>query len=164
MIEELKRAQFQAALTAAIVSIVEQTDTLSAIVQAIAQAFGRHYSADVCLVQLVEADTLSTVQGVYGTSADTSSWLTQEPLTQAAIATKTLQINPNISENPTLSEAEPYHSFGMQSSLVTPILFRGQILAVLMLLWRQPQSMLQEQLTLFNLSISQLALALAFVC
>ena len=161
-LEELEQAQSQASLTSTIVGIVEQTDTLLTIVQESAKAFGQNYSADICLVQLVEADTLSPVQGVYGTSADTSSWLTQEPLTQAAIATKTSQLIPNVSENLILTDVEPYHSGGIQASLVAPVHFRGQILAILALLWRQPQSMLQEKSNLFNPSIAQLALALAF--
>ena len=162
-LEELERAQAQTALTAAIVNIIEPADTRLVTVQAMAKAFGRNCSADICLLQLVEAEILSTVQGSYGASTDTSSWLTQEPLTQAAIAAKTPQINPNASADSTLSDAEPYRSAGIQSSLVTPIIFRGQVLAVLALLWRQPQEMLQEKLSLFNLSILQLALALAFI-
>ena len=162
-LEELQRAHSQAALTSTIVSIVEQPDTLLIMVQAMAKAFGRNCSADICLLQLMEEDTLSPVQGVYGVSVDTSSWLTQEPLTQAAITTKTPQINPNISPDPTLSDTEPYLSSGIQSILVAPIMFRGKALAILALLWRQPQNLLKEKLNLLSPSISQLALALAFI-
>lgn len=163
--EEVERAKSQAVLTSTIVSIVEQaveqSDTLAAMVQAIAKAFGRNCSADICLVQLVEGNRLATTQGVYGASTDTSNWLTQEPLAQAAIAAKTPQLNPNVAADPTLREAEPYRSAGIQASLAAPILFRGQVLAVLALLWRQPQDTLAEKVSLFNLSMPQLAIALA---
>ena len=159
---ELKQAQAKTVLTSEIVSIVEQTDSLQATVEAMAKAFGRSCSADICLLQLVEGAVLSTTQGSYGASEDTSSWLTQEPLTQAAITAKAPQICGKIAADSSLSGAEPYLSAGIQSSFVAPIVFRGEIIAVLALLWRRPQGILKDKLNQLSLSIQQLALALAF--
>lgn len=159
---ELKQAQAKTALTSEIVRIVEQADTLNTTVEAMAKAFGRSCSADICLLQLVDGEALSTTQGSYGASEDTASWLTQEPLTKAAISAKTPQISANISADSSPSSAEPYISAGIQSSIVAPIVFRGQVLAVLALLWRHPQGILQDKLNQLNLPIQQLALALAF--
>ncbi|MDJ0707901.1 MAG: response regulator [Leptolyngbyaceae cyanobacterium MO_188.B28] len=159
---ELEQSRAETSLTSEIVTIVEKSDPVNDTVEAIAKIFCRSCSADICLLQLVEGGALSGAQGSYGASEDTSCWLTQEPLTQVAITTKTPQINGNISVDATLSAAEPYVSAGIQSGIVAPIIFRGQVLAVLALLWRHPQTVLQDKLNQLNLPIKQLALALAF--
>jgi CheY-like chemotaxis protein len=158
--EELHRAQAQTALLATIVQVAQESDSVERCLAPIAQAFGDSFSANGCILQLVENDTLISAQGSYTTVEAIEYSLDKDPLVQEAIATHTLQVWVNAPGETPPTGAEHYQKFGIQAHLLVPILYRGSLLAVLSLLWRQRTKLTEDELKLIHLSAQQVGLAL----
>lgn len=154
--EELHRAQAQTALLMSIVQVAQDAPNLEASLEPIASAFANSFLADVCILQLVEGKSLASAQGIYSESGELENWLAKDPLVEEAIATHKLQAWAN--GNP--SSSEQYQTSGLQAHLVVPIAYRGEILAVLSLQWKQPTKLREDELKLIHLSSQQVALAL----
>ena len=167
--EELHRSQAQMALLVTIVQAAQESDSLNSCLEPIAQAFGENFSADACILQLVENNQLTTVQGVYTQSEILESPLEKDPLAQAAIGNTTetphanqeLQLWANTPGSPLTAEAEYYRKVGLYMHLLVPIHYRGERLAVLSLQWKQKTTHLQEdEIKLIHLAAQQVGLAL----
>lgn len=143
--EELRRSQSQTALLSTIVGVAQSHSTPESALEPLAVAFGENFATDHCIVQLFENETLTTAEahGV-GTNFD----LTQSQAVKDAIVTQQMQM---VTE--TIEEVVSAH-------LVVPVTLRGEILAVLSLQWKQPQSLREDELLLLHLSAQQVALAL----
>ncbi|MEW6495295.1 MAG: response regulator [Cyanobacteriota bacterium] len=168
--EELQRAQAQTALLAAIVQAAQESDSVQSCLEPIARAFGENFLADTCILQLVEEQQLAAVRGIYTTSETVENPLEQDPLTLEAIdqATATPHTNQELQlwvNEPcaTPSEVDQYYqSAGMYMHLLVPIIYRGQLLAVLSLQWKEKRIPLREdEIKLIYLSAQQVGLALA---
>ncbi|GAP96425.1 response regulator [Leptolyngbya sp. NIES-2104] len=139
--EELRRSQSQTALLSTIVSVAQNASSIESTLDPIAVAFGQSFSADCCMIQLIENGAL-TQFGSHGTSGDLD--LTKSERAKEAIATQKMQVVP---------ETE-----GAQ--LIVPVTLRGEVLAVLSLQWKHTQSLREDELLLLHLSAQQVALAL----
>jgi len=160
-IEELRRAQVQTNLLAAIAEAAQAADSLPATLEPIATAFAKSFNSDVCLLQLVEANTLSATTGIYSNIENPQNWLANDPLVKEAINSQKIQGSVNVPADTELAGATHYEQSGIQAHLVVPITYRNQTVAVLSLQWKQPSSLKQDELTLIHLSAKHVALALA---
>jgi CheY-like chemotaxis protein len=158
--EELQRAQIQITLLNTIVRVTQQMADVEACLSAIAAAYGEAFSADSCILQLLEGKTLGT-QGIYGTSRNLKNWLAQDPMTQEAIDSQNVQVAVSLPSDLNLSGLSPYVDAGIQAQLISPILFQQKVLAVLSLQWRQPRAIEEAELALIHLSAQQVGIALA---
>jgi CheY-like chemotaxis protein len=136
--EELKRAQAQTALLSAIVQAACQSTHSEACLQPIAVAFGESFAADGCILQLVKHQTLAVAHGVYSVGGNLKNWLTDDPLTREAIASRETRAVVDVSLDDSLSQLSHYAEAGVQAHLVVPVTFQNEVLAVLSLQWKQP--------------------------
>ena len=158
--EELRRANAQMALLKVLVEVTQNAPNLEATLAPIASAFGMSFIADGCIVQLLEGDTLSNIQGVYSEKGTLENWLAQDPLATEAIATQKLQFSGNVSSDQKLSSLSHYAANGIQAHLVIPIIYRNKVLAALSLQWKQPFTLRDDELKLVELSAQLVAIAL----
>jgi CheY-like chemotaxis protein len=157
--EELHRAQAQTSLLSAIVQVAQFATSPAACLQPIATALGENFGADGCILQLVEKNLLTATQGVYSAAGEMNNWLAQDPLTQQAIATQTIQAALNVSLSH-LAQVQHYADGRIQAHLVAPIAFQDELQAVLSLQWKQPHTLQEDELSLIHLSAQQISLAL----
>lgn len=160
-IEELRRAQLQTNLLAAIAEAAQTADSLSATLQPIATAFGKSFNSDVCILQIVEADTLSAEAGIHSNIENPQNWLSLDPLVKEAIKSQKIQGSVNVPADPDLVGVSHYQESDIQAHLVVPITYRNKTVAVLSLQWKQPSILKQDELTLIHLSAKHVSLALA---
>jgi CheY-like chemotaxis protein len=154
--EELERAQAHTALLATIVQVAQEAPNLEGCLEPIAKTFGETFSADSCILQLVEGNALAAVQSTYSAEGGVENWLDKDPLVQEAITTQKLQAW--VTGTP--AGIEQYQTAGLQAHLVVPIVYRSQLLAVLSLQWKRPAKLREDELKLIHLSAQQVALAL----
>lgn len=158
--EELHRAQAQTALLATIVHVAQEAANVEACLEPIANALGSSFSADGCIIQLVEGNSLVAGQGDYSESGSIENWLDKDPLVPEAITTQKLKIWVNTPGNPPPAGLEYYQASGLQAHLLVPIFYRNTVLAILSLQWKQPCKLREDELKLIHLSAQQVALAL----
>ncbi|MEW5856538.1 MAG: response regulator [Cyanobacteriota bacterium] len=158
--EELHRAQAQTALLATIVQVAQESPNVEATLEPIASAFGDNFSADGCILQQVEGNQLAAAKGTYSAVGDTENWLEKDPLAQDAIASRKLQIWVNTPGNTPPEGIEQYQASGLQAHLAIPIIYRGDVLALLSLQWKRPCKLREDELKLIHLSAQQVALVL----
>lgn len=154
--EELRRSQKQTELLSAIVKVAQESTSIAASLTEIAAAFCQTFSASGCIAQLVEDNNLTTA----GVWEATENWLNQDPLVQAAIETRQMQVSLNIPTDALLATVEHYSKSNVQSHLVAPVTLRGKLLAVLSLQWEDPCSLREDEVLLLHLSAQQVGLAL----
>ncbi len=158
--DELRRAQAQTMLLSTILQVTRQATDLESLLTSIAAAFGETYDADGCIVQLLDHGSLSSVQGVYSCAGEIQNWLADAPLVQQAIATHEPQVSINLPTDAALSQVAHYTNTEVRSHLVLPVLFQQEDLAVLSLQWKQPYALREEELTILQLAVQQVALAI----
>lgn len=157
--EELRRSHSQTALLSSVVQVAQESSSLEGSLQPIASAFGKTFSADGCILQLVEKGALAA-EGTFSSTDPLENWLERDPLVKAAIATQKAQVSANVSADATLSEVPHYSRSGIQAHLVIPVMLRGEVLAVLSLQWKQPCTLREDERLLLHLSAQQVAVAL----
>ena len=158
--EELRWAMAQASLLRTIVQVAQELPDLESCLEPIATAFGETFSADRCILQLVEGTTLAAAQGGYSQDGTVENWLAEDPLTQTAISDQQIQVSVNVPADEKLAGVSRYQDSGVQAHLVVPLIYRGSAIAILSLQWRHPCTLGEEELTLIHLSTQQLAIAL----
>jgi CheY-like chemotaxis protein len=154
--EELDRAQAQTELLSTIVQVAQESPNLEACLEPIATAFGKSFSVDGCILQLVEGNKLATAQGIYSPGGEIVSDLETDSVVSEAISNKALQVW----VSGTQPAIEQYQATNLKVHLVVPIIYRGEVLAVLSLQWKQPFKIGEDELKLIHLSAQQVALAL----
>lgn len=157
--EEFQLAQAQTNVLMAIAQSAQTATTIDNCLQSLAAAFGENFSADGCIIQLVEGDSPSNVTGVSGKVTDTA-WLADNPLTKVAIADQRLQVCGDVVANPNLATVSAYQTDNIRAHLVTPILYRGSVLGILSLQWQQTYEPDQATLDVIYLCAQQSALAI----
>lgn len=158
--EELRRANAQMSLLTVLVQVTQAAKSLEETLTPIATAFADSFSADACILQMLEGKTLSTTQGFYSSEATLKNWLNQDPLTTEAIASGQIQVTVNAAKDPNLASVTYYQEHGIQAHVVIPITYRNNMLGVLSLQWQQPVSLREDELNLIHLSAQLLAIAL----
>lgn len=158
--EELHRAQAQTALLSTIVQVSRESSHVEPILTPLAEAFGKNFAADGCILQLVDGGTLTPTQGTYSTSEPVENWLAKDPLATEAIASQSMQVSVNIAADSALASVEHYNATGTQAHLIIPVTYNNQVLAVLSLQWKQPCHLREDELTLIHLSAQLVSLAL----
>lgn len=156
--EELYRAQVQTRLFANIMQVAQEAEDLQKALTAIAMALGDNFLADVCIVQLVKDGTLALTYGVHTPGDPVENWLAQDPLTQTAITSKTIQASVNVPTDAELATLDHYQTSGIQAHLSIPALYRGEVLAIISLQWKQPCKLRPDELTTVYLCAEQIAL------
>jgi len=157
---ELQRAEAQMELLKAIVQVAGGELSLSDSLEPIAMAFGKNFAADVCILQLVSDSQLQETQGTYSPTGEVSNWLAEDPLVKEAIAAAEFQISQNIPGDKAHRNLEHYKASGIQAHLVVPIIYQGEMLAVLSLQWQQPSKLREDELVLIRLCAQQVGLVL----
>lgn len=157
--EELRRTNAQMALLTVLVKITHEASSLGAILNPIATAFGESFTANSCILQLLEGNVFAT-QGLYSREGTIENWLEQDPLTSEAIATHAMQVSANVSKDKSLSDITYYINSGVQAHLVIPIAYGNEVLAVLSLQWKKPCILREDELRLIHLSAQLVAIAL----
>jgi len=152
--EELRRSQAQNTLLSTVLDLAQTLDTIDAFLQPIATAFGENFAADRSVFQLVEHGALTTQSGIYGTASDRENWLEQDPLTQQSIDTKQIQIQPDLQSDGQTSSAD------IRTHLVAPIVYRGEVLAVISLQWHQVKALASDEIGLVQQCVDQVSIAL----
>ncbi|MBD1836827.1 response regulator [Coleofasciculus sp. FACHB-712] len=158
--EELHRAQAQTALLATIVQVAQESPNVEATLEPIASAFGRNFAADGCILQQVDGNQLVAAKGTYSAVGDTENWLEKDPLVQDAIASRKLQVWVNTPGTTPPASIEQYQASGLQAHLAIPIIYRGDVLALLSLQWKRPCKLREDELKFIHLSAQQIALVL----
>jgi CheY-like chemotaxis protein len=159
--EELQRSQAQTALLATIVQAAQEADSLDSCLEPIARAFCENALADACIVQLVEDNELTAVQGSYTTSKILINALEKDPLARETIAKKELQLWVNAPGATSPIGGQDYQSVGIYTHLLVPVIFRNQLLGITSLQWNQKRIPLREdELKLIYLAGQQVGLAL----
>jgi GAF domain-containing protein len=143
-----------------LVQITQAASSLEETLAPIARAFSETFGTQGCIVQLINENTLVDTQGSYSGTGTIENWLSQDPLTQEAIATKQIKASLNILKDSKLNDAIYYHNSGVQAHLVMPISYRNQLLGVLSLQWKQPCVLREDELKLIDLSAQLVAIAL----
>jgi CheY-like chemotaxis protein len=152
--EELNRSQAQMALLATIVRVAQNADSVATTLNPLVESFGRSFSADGAVLQLVD----QSAQGTYG-SGDTN-WMTADELVQEAISTRKMQVAVNIPADANLAAQAHYVQNDIQSHVVVPVIWGNEVLAVLSLYWHKPATLRQDELVLLHLSAQQVSLVL----
>lgn len=158
--EELYRAGLQAQLLEAIMDIAQESESFDAALEAIANAFSDSFLADVCILQLLEANALTPVQGMHAIAAGADNWLADDPLVKEAIASQTIQATVNVSADKNLSGVEHYQTSGIKSHIAMPIVYRNEAIALLSIQWKNPCQLRPDELTTIHISSQEVALAL----
>lgn len=158
--EELYRAELQAQLLQTIIDIAQESESFDAAMEAIANAFSDSFLADVCILQLVEANALTPVQGMHAIDGGADNWLADDPLVKEAIASQTIQATVNVSADKNLSGVEHYQTSGIKSHIAMPIVYRNEAIALLSIQWKNPCQLRPDELTTIHISSQELALAL----
>lgn len=159
--EELRRANAQMALLTVLVQVAQQASSLEAILNPIATAFGESFSADGCILQLVENLSLVTTQGSYSSEGSVENWLAGDPLTSEAITTGQMQVSVNVPNDEKLAGVAHYTDSGVEAHLIIPITYAGKVLAVLSLQWKKPCTLREDELKLIHLSAQLVATVLS---
>ncbi|WP_315791407.1 response regulator [Fischerella sp. JS2] len=159
--EELRRANAQMALLTVLVQVAQQASSLEAILNPIATAFGESFSADGCILQLVENNNLVTTQGSYSSGGSIENWLAVDPLTSEAIATGQMQVSVNVPNDEKLAGVAHYTDSGVEAHLIIPITYARNVLAVLSLQWKKPCTLREDELKLIHLSAQLVATVLS---
>ncbi len=166
--EELHRAQAQTTLLSMIIEAAAQATHKDDCLKPIADACSKVLGADRCIIQRVEGSL--GAQGVYGSEREDSGQaqsLAQDPLVEAAIATRQLQSS--LQKSSMQPTADPASSLSqtdltiqnIQVRLVAPVMFKSQVLAVLLLQWSEPHLFQTDELTLIDLATQQIGMAIA---
>lgn len=154
--EELSRAQAQTQLLSTIVQVAQEAANQDAALAPIATAFGQSFSTDTCVLQRVENGTVTAAKGVYSSSDGDVSWLEADPIVKSAITSSQLQFWGKGTD----AGGDNYADLGLERHLVLPVSYRGNVLAILSLQWREPFRLKEDELKLIYLSAQQVALAL----
>lgn len=158
--EELRQAQNQIQLLATIMQTALDHPNLAATLEPIATAISDNFLADTCILQLVEGNILTPVQGCHTSGGELENWLVDDPLVQDAIASQNIQAAVNIATDTSLSSLPHYQKSGVKSHLTIPVVHGGRSIALISIQWKQPCTLRPDELTTIHLSAQQVALVM----
>lgn len=145
------------ALLATIVRVAQDAKSADMTLNPLAECFGRSFSTDGAVLQMVDGSQLAVTEGHYGATA---SWMADDQLVKEAIATRKMQVAMNIPSDAKLATVAHYVAEDIQSHVVVPVIWGDEVLAVLSLYWHKPTTLRQDELVLLHLSAQQVSLVL----
>ena len=158
--EELRQAQNQIQLLATIMQTALDYPNLAATLEPIATAISDNFLADTCILQLVEGNVLTPVQGCHTSGGELENWLADDPLVQDAIASQNIQAAVNIATDAILDSLPHYQKSGIKSHLSIPVVHGGRSIALISIQWKQPCTLRPDELTTIHLAAQQVALVM----
>ncbi|NEQ40359.1 MAG: response regulator [Okeania sp. SIO3I5] len=158
--ENLEKSQTQLDLLNTVVHVSQKSGNMEEALAQIASIYSETFSADVCILQLVEDNSLSSIQGSSSRVGKVDNWLVNDPLAMEAIASGDVQSVMNVSKDTKLSDVSHYQTSGIEAHIVIPISHRQKLLALMSLQWQQPSTLRPEELSTINVSAQLLALTL----
>ncbi|NEP80761.1 MAG: response regulator [Okeania sp. SIO3C4] len=158
--EELLKAQTQLELLSHVVNISQNSETIEQALEQIASVYSEAFSSDICILQLIEDNSLTTTQGISSNVGQVDNWLANDPLAIEAIASQKLQAVMDVSADTELSNITNYQISGIKAHIVIPISHRQKLVALISLQWQQPSKICPEELDTINLCTQLLALTL----
>jgi CheY-like chemotaxis protein len=157
--EELYLAEKQTKLLGATAQLATQPMSQADALTLLANSIGQILETQICVVQRIKEGSLTDF-GLHGALPNAAELITQNPVIESAIATRTVQSIPNIATDETLATAELYQVSQTQSHLVAPILFQGNVMGLLSLQWASAYKHLDDVNQIMNLLTAQIALAM----
>lgn len=159
--EELMSAQKQTQLITSIMGLAQTADSVASSLEPMVTLLGEHWAVENCIIQLIDETGFSPHVGLYSKGGKVENWLSSDPLVSKALESQALQASINIATDSTLSGVAHYQSSGIQAHIAIPVVYRGQVTAIISLQWSKPCSLLPDEITTVNLSSQQVALVLA---
>jgi CheY-like chemotaxis protein len=159
--EELHRSNAQLRFLGTLLQVLQIPSSVEAALNPVARMFGENFQADGCTLQLIEQNSLDSLQGTYGSNSTIQNWLPEDPLIHQAIASQKIQINTDVSKDENLASIPHYSIHGIKSHLALPIVHQEKTLAVLSLQWKQPTILRDDELKLIDSSAKVTAVSLA---
>jgi CheY-like chemotaxis protein len=159
--EEIYLANAQKALLATILQVAQDSDSLVSCLKLLSKSFAESFAADCCILKLVEDNQPVAEQGSYTKLETIENCLEKDPLVPELLTNRELLVWTNSSPAKSPDVAEYYQKIGIKMHLLVPVLYRGELLAILSLQWQEKTKPLaEEQLKLIHLLAQQAGLAL----
>ncbi|NES67913.1 MAG: GAF domain-containing protein, partial [Okeania sp. SIO2D1] len=158
--EELLKAQNQLELLSNVVNISQNSERIEQALEEIASLYREAFSCDICILQVIDDNGLTSIQGVSSNLGKVDNWLANDPLAIEAIASQKLQAVMDVSADTELSHVTNYQTLGINTHIVIPISYRQKLVALISLQWQQPSKIRPEELDTINTCTQLLALAL----
>ncbi|NEO57433.1 MAG: response regulator [Okeania sp. SIO3B5] len=158
--KELLKAQNQLELLSNLVHISQNSETIEQALEEIASVHRKAFSCDLCILQLIEDNALTSIEGVSSSLGKVDNWLADDPLAIEAIASQKLQAVLDVSADTELSNATNYQTLGINTHIIIPISYRQKLMALISLQWQKPSKVRPEELDTINICTQLLALAL----
>ena len=111
--EYLENSQTQLDLLSNIVQISHKSESIEEALTQIAYIYSETFSTDLCILQLVENNSLSSIQGFSSKLGKVDNLLAKDPLAMEAITSGNLQFVINVSQDTNLSDVIHYKSLGI---------------------------------------------------
>jgi CheY-like chemotaxis protein len=158
--QQLQAVKIQTELMAKIVRVALNSESVDEYLRVIAIAVGESFRASRCLLQLIKANQLVDIQGIYeqGEHGDTTNanWLGQSDLVSQAIQGGKSLVWRRSSENASPLEMPEE----IQTYALTPVVYHGDNSAIISLEWHTNDEPSMEELESLNVLAQQLALVL----
>ena len=158
--ENLENYQTQLDLLNRVVHVSQKSGSIEETLAEIAYIYSETFSTDLCILQLVEGNSLSSIQGLNSKLGKIDNWLSDDPLAMEAITSGNVQSVMNVSQDTKLSDVVHYQTSGIEAHIVIPISHRQKLLALMSLQWQEPSTLRPEELSIINISAQLLALTL----
>ncbi len=159
--EELQHTEKQIKLAATVAQSAIQRLSPDAILQLITNGVSHILGADICALATLNEGAIEAVT-LTGDLPDAPALLSQNCLVRQAISSQSLQ-TATVAADPTLDQEALYQAVDTQSHLVAPILYQGELIAVLSLQWSLVYDDLYKVRQMMGLLAAQVALAMANV-
>jgi CheY-like chemotaxis protein len=158
--ENLYRAKEQTELMGIILETAQNAASTADCLEPIAEAFGKSFLVDTCILQQVADEQLSESRGCYLFDGTEIVPFANDPLVKSAIANAESQIWVKSRTTPHPEGGEHYAEAELQVHLVLPVTYRNKVLGVLSLQWRKSPKLSEDELQLIHLAVQQVALAM----
>ncbi|NES02466.1 MAG: response regulator [Okeania sp. SIO2F4] len=158
--EYLEKSQTQLDLLNRVVHVSQKSGSIEETLAEIASIYSETFSTDLCILQLVEDNSLGSIQGLNSKLGKIDNWLADDPLAMEAIASQNVQSVMNVSQDTKLSDVVHYQTSEIEAHIVIPISYRQKLLALMSLQWQKPSTLRPEELSTINISAQLLALTL----
>ncbi|MCL2931725.1 MAG: response regulator [Trichodesmium sp. MAG_R03] len=158
--EDLEKSQTELDLLKTLVHLSQKSESIKEALVEIASIYSETFSTDVCILQLIENNSLSSIQGCSSRVGKTDNWLAKDPLVMEAITSGNVQSVINVSQDAKFCDFVHYQTLGIETHLVIPISHRQQLMALMSLQWQETSTLRPEELSTINTSAQLLALIL----
>ena len=120
--EYLENSQTQLDLLSNIVQISHKSESIEEALTQLAYIYSETFSTDLCILQLVENNSLSSIQGFSSKFGKVDNFLANDPLAMEAITSGNLQFVINVSQDTNLFDVLHYKSLGIETHLVLSLI------------------------------------------